>query len=332
MQKSGFLMTRLKYFLLCICPYRICTVDNSIEIVVFCSDGVIEEIILCKIADNDVASELHKFASAIEKRHEFKQTKSTPSSLEFNVKKPTPKVMEPRTSPGPTRPLQETRITVKSPDSDRDSPQPDTEVPREKQDESWQAAGATGESDKKRSPEREKQSPGQQPSGVLSPERQSPEHTLDSSTDSVPPSLESSIESSQTCTSSLESSSLSPPLDDSASSEKEGSDTVFESSYPKTYPQAMVVPQAVRTPPARKVPQHAEVAGSHFDKNEPQLVAIRKIDSVRLPDLVRLLILLLCFLTCCCLHVLTQLISGCQRKDYYLFKQKLLELTIYSCF
>lgn len=226
--------------------------------------------------------------------------------------------MEPRTSPARARPLQETKITVKSPDSDRDSPQPDTETSREKQDESWQAARA-GEPDTRQiiSPDREvkeKQSPGQQPSGVLSPERQSPEHTLDSSTDSVPPSLESSIESSQTCTSSLESSSLSPPLDDSASSEKEGSDTVFESSYPKTYPQAMVVPQAVRTTPARKVPQHAEVAGSHFDKNEPQLVAIRKIDSVRLPDLVRLLILSLSFLTCCCLHVLTHLMSGCQRK------------------
>ena len=229
--------------------------------------------------------------------------------------------MEPKTSPGPARPLQETKITVKSPDSDSDSPPRESEVetPRGKEDGTGQAVGASEpEKGEKRSPDREvreKQSPGQQSSGIHSPERQSPEHTLDSSTDSVPPSLESSIESSQTCTSSLESSSLSPPLDDSASSEKEGSDTVFESTYQKTYPQAMVVPQAVRTPPARRAPQHAEVAGSHFDKNEPQLVAIRKIDSVRLPDLVRLLILLLCFLTCYCVHVLTQLISGCQRKE-----------------
>ena len=276
---------------------------------------VINLTILSTIADNDVASELHKFASAIEKRHEFKQTKSTPSSLEFNVKKPTPKVMELKSSPGHARPLQETKITVKSPDSDRDSSQQDTEIARMKEGDSWQAAGDTGsDNTKKQSPDREgqgKQSPGQQSSGVLSPERQSPEHTLDSSTDSVPPSLESSIESSQTCTSSLESSSLSPPLDDSASSEKEGSDTVFESCYPKTYPPAMVLPQAVRTPQARRVPQHAEVAGSHFDKNEPQLVAIRKIDSVRLPDLVRLLILLHGFLTCCCLHVLTHMMAGC---------------------
>lgn len=50
---------------------------------------------------------------------------------------------------------------------------------------------------------------------------QSPERLLDSSTDSVPPS-ESSMESSQTYTSSLESSSMSPPLEESISSEKVG--------------------------------------------------------------------------------------------------------------
>ncbi|WAR08235.1 CNKR3-like protein [Mya arenaria] len=48
---------------------------------------------------------------------------------------------------------------------------------------------------------------------------QSPERLLDSSTDSVPPS-ESSMESSQTYTSSLESSSHSPPLEESIHSEK----------------------------------------------------------------------------------------------------------------
>ena len=267
------------------------------------------------IAESDVTSELQKFASAIEKRHEFKQTKSVPSSLEFNVKKPTPKIMEPKTSPVTARRLQQTKITVKSPDSDKDSPPPDNEVetpkreiqksietteePRKSPDRKGTDQCELGEKkgDEKKSPERDvrdKQSPWQQ----SSPERQSPEHALDSSTESVPPSLESSIESSQTCTSSLESSSLSPPLDDSASSEKEGSDTVFESNYQKTYPQAIVVPRAVRTPPPRKGLPHAEVAGSHFDKNEPQLVAIRKIDSVRLPDLVRFLLLLLCCVTC----------------------------------
>ena len=213
------------------------------------------------------------------------------------MKKPTPKIMEPKTSPGPERSLHTTKITVKSPDSDKDSPPRGSELEmseldagrdskiEEEKRKSPERNQSESKAAEKRSPERDvrdKQSPGQQ----SSPERQSPEHALDSSTDSVPPSLESSIESSQTCTSSLESSSLSPPLDDSASSEKEGSDTVFESTgnQTRTYPQSIVIPRAERTPPPRRAPTHAEVAGSHFDKNEPQLVAIRKIDSVRLPD------------------------------------------------
>ena len=291
--------------------------------------SVLHRFYYTSIAESEVnISELQKFASAIEKRHEFKQTKSTPSSLEFNVRKPTPKILEPKTSPGPQRTLHATRITVKSPeDSDRDSPprgaeggnsdrgaegsNSDTEVgvfdvkmengEGKSPERSYGAQGKKEEhkDGEKRSPERDtvdKQSPG----------HQSPEHALDSSTDSVPPSLESSIESSQTCTSSLESSSLSPPLDDSASSEKEGSDAVFESATTRTYPPAIVIPKAERTPPPRRTPLHAEVAGSHFDKNEPQLVAIRKIDSVRLSDSVRML-LLFCLSVCLsclmCVHV-----------------------------
>ena len=243
------------------------------------------------------------------------------------MRKPTPKILEPKTPPGPQRTLHATRITVKSPESDGDSPprgaeggnsdrgaeggNSDTEVgvfdakmedgERKSPERSYEGQGKKEEhkDGEKRSPERDtvdKQSPG----------HQSPEHALDSSTDSVPPSLESSIESSQTCTSSLESSSLSPPLDDSASSEKEGSDAVFESTTTRTYPPAIVIPKAERTPPPRRTPLHAEVAGSHFDKNEPQLVAIRKIDSVRLSDSVRMLLLyclsvcLYCFV---CVHV-----------------------------
>ena len=281
---------------------------------------LIEESNLTSIVESEVnISELQKFASAIEKRHEFKQTKSTPSSLEFNVRKPTPKILEPKTSPGPQRTLHATRITVKSPeDSDRDSPprgaeggSSDTEVgvfdvkmeagERKSPERSYEGQGK-----KEEHKDGEKRSPERDTVDKQSPDHQSPEHALDSSTDSVPPSLESSIESSQTCTSSLESSSLSPPLDDSASSEKEGSDAVFESATTRTYPPAIVIPKAERTPPPRRTPLHAEVAGSHFDKNEPQLVAIRKIDSVRLSDSVRMLLLYclsVCLYCLVCVHV-----------------------------
>lgn len=180
-------------------------------------DEFIEHIVVSKIVFNvlgDNLTDLNRLTNAVEKRQEFK-TKSTPSSLEFSVRKPTPKIVEPKDSQDQkeSRPkdleLEEvvSKLSLKSDDDNTGSEKNDESV-KDSEDSSrtTEVEVESKESDKEQS----------------SVERisQSPERLLDSSTDSVPPS-ESSLESSQTYTSSLESSSHSPPLDESSlSSEK----------------------------------------------------------------------------------------------------------------
>lgn len=163
------------------------------------------------IGDN--LTDLNKLASAMEKRQEFK-TKSTPPSLEFSVRKPTPKIIEPKDNQDPKDTVQSNpdfeevlnKLSIKAAERDTDN-----------------SGGARDIENNVKSPD---ESSDNKDDTELHQETdrssQSPERLLDSSTDSVPPS-ESSVESSQTYTSSLESSSQSPPLDESSlSSEKVG--------------------------------------------------------------------------------------------------------------
>ncbi|KAH3739871.1 hypothetical protein DPMN_046561, partial [Dreissena polymorpha] len=60
------------------------------------STGSMPHEIIINSPSGENLSELSKLASALEKRQEYK-TKSTPPSLEFSVRKPTPKIVEPKT-------------------------------------------------------------------------------------------------------------------------------------------------------------------------------------------------------------------------------------------
>lgn len=151
----------------------------------------------------------------MEKRQEFK-TKSTPPSLEFSVRKPTPKIIEPKDNQDPKDTVQSNpdfeevvnKLSIKAAERDTDNSGAARDIennlksPEESSDNRYDTEAELHQETDRSS--------------------QSPERLLDSSTDSVPPS-ESSMESSQTYTSSLESSSQSPPLDESSlSSEKVG--------------------------------------------------------------------------------------------------------------
>lgn len=157
-------------------------------------------------------TDLNKLTTAVEKRQEYK-TKSTPPSLEFSVRKPTPKIIEPKENQDQkdvkSKEAEIEEVASRLAESSIENNENNTNVSETK--------------DKSEMPE-EQQVEKVAADSVFRPETerasQSPERLLDSSTDSVPPS-ESSMESSQTYTSSLESSSHSPPLDESSvSSEK----------------------------------------------------------------------------------------------------------------
>lgn len=223
--------------------------------------------IIINSPSGDNLAELHKFASAVEKRQEFK-TKSTPPSLEFSVLKPTPKL-------GDTTPISvETKFTVDH------AKQTIPEIVYNSKDNITEAnLGVVTEEKLQAEPEGVSESSVETTSaeGASFHERvnQSPERLLDSSTDSVPPS-ESSMESSQTCTSSLESSSHSPPLEEtSVSSEKENSDIAYSESFGSPTISSYVL----EAPKRRREPCHFEVA-SDFNRQGPQLMRIRRIPSV----------------------------------------------------
>ncbi|XP_052808518.1 uncharacterized protein LOC128237217 isoform X2 [Mya arenaria] len=198
-------------------------------------------------------SELGKIASAMEKRQEFK-TKSTPPSLEFSVRKPTPKIVEPTPKIVEPRNIPEIQVRLTKDAKDESFTHvnedkngglksdegcvieslvhkleetkitDDNELVSRKLNEMADVESKSHETINKEKDTQEngKESEKETDKDITNLERsnQSPERLLDSSTDSVPPS-ESSMESSQTYTSSLESSSHSPPLEESIHSEKD---------------------------------------------------------------------------------------------------------------
>ncbi|KAL4233445.1 Connector enhancer of kinase suppressor of ras [Mactra antiquata] len=232
--------------------------------------------IIINSPSGDNLTELQKLAStAMEKRQEFK-TKSTPPSLEyksrsnlpppsseFSILKPTPKIIEPKDSPEKNDDLKDisdalNKIKIEKDDNVKD----DNETVTSDVSEIVNESGENNENDIFE--------PAARPDRVS----QSPERLLDSSTDSVPPS-ESSMESSLTCTSSLESSSMSPPLEESSlSSEREMSDIGISEGAT-----SVPIPYVLEAPKSQSNPQHFEVA-SDFDRHQPQLMKIRKIGSM----------------------------------------------------
>ena len=152
-------------------------------------------------------TDLNKLTTAVERRQEFK-TKSTPPSLEFSVKKPTPKIIEPKEIQDPKEvkskeaEIEEVANKLSEVGVSRTENSRNNTTTDDKPKLTNEPLSENGKSDSVFTPSSERLS-------------QSPERLLDSSTDSVQPS-ESSMESSQTYTSSLESSSHSPPPDDSS--------------------------------------------------------------------------------------------------------------------
>ncbi|XP_053396254.1 CNK3/IPCEF1 fusion protein-like isoform X1 [Mercenaria mercenaria] len=257
--------------------------------------GAMPHEIIINSPSGDNLSDLQKLTSAVEKRQDYK-TKSTPPSLEyksktttpsleFSVLKPTPKIIEPKDTTEKMEDKVESKVevqdTVKS-DSVEDTVKTEsvkiheTSVSEEVKANVKEATAAV-----------EAVVDDVTSDSIYERTSQSPERLLDSSTDSVPPS-ESSMESSQTCTSSLESSSHSPPLEESSlSSERESSDVgISEGSVSHSLSYVLEAPQPQRAPlyvleapKPQRVPPHFEVA-SDFDKSQPQLTKIRKLDSV----------------------------------------------------
>ncbi|KAK3609147.1 hypothetical protein CHS0354_032674 [Potamilus streckersoni] len=199
-----------------------------------------------------------KNQTASQKRQEFKSTKSTPPSLEFTVKKITPRILEPR------------------PDLDDKTPI------------SEDSAYGSGVQEFVKTQVKEKKFLRKEDSlddSVHEYQKHSlsPEHIHDSSTDSVPPSLESSIESSQTCTSSLESSSHSPSLDElSQSSEKEGPPETHavKPYFPCTVPQTLESTRSFTPPLSRRITNNLATE----DSSQAQLIKAQKISTTKITD------------------------------------------------
>ncbi|XP_052241563.1 CNK3/IPCEF1 fusion protein-like isoform X2 [Dreissena polymorpha] len=287
------------------------------------STGSMPHEIIINSPSGENLSELSKLASALEKRQEYK-TKSTPPSLEFSVRKPTPKIVEPKTLDVPdiqfimrkeTKASSDSASSGKTPPKSADTKDNVSKVGKLEAEKGKDHQKKTAESVHKhaeKSPSTDskdekdikvvsndiedkkviksanihnKQSEAavddSQDIRVSDSQNLTPDNPLDSSSDSVAMS-ESSINYSQT---SVESSILSQPpdVDDHFhSSDKESLAQLSDGvTSPPLFPPAPRSLEALtqRTPPLRRTPNR-EVAGSDFDKNQPQLTKIRKIGSV----------------------------------------------------